>query len=267
VNNEIALVLKMASSPLIKRHFLNPGDKKLEQEALDEIAEYRLALMGKSLFWVKDSDKKFYFDSTYAYTVSPEDPKDYWYEMTLLETPKYNFNINYNPDLKNLNLWINAPVFDSKRKIDREPKATGIIGTSVNLTSFISSIYKNYSGTANLYFFNAFGEITGAGDTMLAANKVSLEEYLGDLGVEINTRAKTIYPGIMQTFVVKDDVIAIGMVPALGWYITAIQPFELKDYLNSDITMIFFAIMLFIAFIFMILNVAIGYLLRSSRYL
>ena len=36
----------------------------------------------------------------YSYTLDPTDPNEYWYNMTMYETDVYNFNINYNPQLK-----------------------------------------------------------------------------------------------------------------------------------------------------------------------
>jgi hypothetical protein len=37
--------------------------------------------------------------------------------------------------------------------------------------------------------------------------------------------------------------IAVGQVPALGWYITAIQPITLWDALNNTMSVIFLAVM------------------------
>ncbi|MDR2729501.1 MAG: methyl-accepting chemotaxis protein, partial [Treponema sp.] len=97
VNGEIALALKMAGSPLIQRHFLNPGDGELKTIAFEEIAGYRRAFASDSAFWASDIDKEFYFAEDNHYTVDAESPDNYWYKMTLYETEKYNFNINYNP--------------------------------------------------------------------------------------------------------------------------------------------------------------------------
>ena len=263
VNNEISLVLKLSNSPVIQKYFTNPDDVKLEMEAFDEIDDHRRALVGKTLFWVKDSDKKFYFDNVYTYTLDPEAPENYWYKMTLYETQTYNFNINYNPDLKNINLWINAPVFDGKRRIDRAPKPVGVLGAGVDLTIFMNSVYKNYSGTAALYFFNGAGEITGAVNSTLAANKTYIDEFLGNIGVELKTRSKNIYTNQTHTFTVEDKLVALGMVPALNWYIAVIQPFGIKDYLSMNAALAFLAVMLIIAFIFVIFDAAIYRLLTK----
>ena len=92
VNAEIAIALKMATSPLIRRHFLNPADRELKNIAFEEIAGYRQAFKSNSAFWASDIDKEFYFSEDNHYKVDAENPDNYWYKMTLYETEKYNFN-------------------------------------------------------------------------------------------------------------------------------------------------------------------------------
>ncbi|MDR2554606.1 MAG: cache domain-containing protein, partial [Fibromonadaceae bacterium] len=125
VNGEIAIALKMAGSPLIQRYFADPENYELKRIAFEEIAAYRRAFAANSIFWVNDKDRIFYSDDNKSYYVDAKDPKNYWYLMTLNETEKYNFNINYNPDLNVTNLWINAPVFNNKHK------PIGILGTGI----------------------------------------------------------------------------------------------------------------------------------------
>ena len=96
VNQEISLVLKIADTPLIKSYFLQPDDPALEQLAFEEFAAYRRNLKNNTVFWINDRDKLFYFDDASPYLVEPDDPESYWYNMTLYETTRYNFNINYN---------------------------------------------------------------------------------------------------------------------------------------------------------------------------
>jgi methyl-accepting chemotaxis protein len=175
VNSEIAIALKMAESPLIQRYFLQPDDPDLERLAFEEIAAYRRAFQGNRVFWINDKDKRFYSDDTYGYTLDPDNPDDYWYNMTLYETERYNFNINYNDNVKKTLLWINAPVIVQNRAI-------GIVGSGIELTGFIESLYANVPAGMSLYLFNRQGEITGAPDNRLLVDKVSLKDFLGDKG-------------------------------------------------------------------------------------
>ena len=256
VNAEIAIALKMAGSPLIQRYFQNPTDPQLVAIAFDEIAGYRRAFAANTVFWVNDQDKRFYSDDAYAFTIDVSDPNNYWYLMTLLETELYNFNINYNPDLDVTNLWINAPVFDDNRR------PIGILGTGINLTDFVDSIYDNYTGAATLYFFNELGEITGARDSSLVADKVTIEERLGSLGVLINEMTGKLGPYTIENLLYNNMEISVGMVPALGWYAVAIQPLTIEDYLATDMTALFIVIAILIFIIFIIFNVSISTFLK-----
>ena len=256
VNGEIAIVLKMANSPLIKRHFLNPSDYELQRIAFDEIEGYRQAFASKMVFWASDLDREFYFSEDNHYTVDVDDPDNYWYKMTLFETAVFNFNINYNPEIQKTMLWINAPVFDAGRK------PIGLVGSGIDLTEFVDSIYRSFHGRGSLYFFNAAGEITGARDTNLITNKVTLEKELIDSGPEILSWVKNVSREDIKTFNGPEGVIAVSPIPALGWYVAVIQPLTMGDYLNTSMTTIFIAMMGLIALIFIVFNISIGTFLK-----
>jgi len=251
VNGEIAIAMKMADSPLIKKYFLNPDDKELEKLALDEIAGYRRAFVSNSVFWVNDKDKRFYSNDSYVYTIDTADPNNYWYKMTLHETEKYNFNINYNPELKKTNLWINAPVFLDKKPI-------GMLGTGIDLTAFIDSIYKDYKGKARLYFFNTAGEITGAKDARLLVDKVTIDKELGKTGAIAIQEAEKLKPNELSYFTSPIGEIVIETIPVLDWYITLIHPITIADYLASPMTILFFIMLAMIIVIVVIFNMAVS---------
>jgi methyl-accepting chemotaxis protein len=258
VNSEIAIVRKMAASPLIQQFFLNPGNEETARIALEDIEGYRRTFASNSLFWVNDADKKFYMDGEYAYTVDPDDPEHYWYYMTMYGTRTYNFNINYNPNLNVTNLWINAPVFD------RERRAVGMLGTGINLSDFVNTINERYSGQAELYFFNALGEITGARDVELVANKITLDTKLDQTGADILAGVKNLKDGEIRYFQAHDGkgVAAFSRIPALNWNIAAIHRFTLKDTLQTGITCLFGIMMAVIFSIFAAFNIFVSALLE-----
>jgi methyl-accepting chemotaxis protein len=258
VNSEIAVALKMATSPLIQRHFLNPADSELKKIAFEEINAYRRAFKGDSIFWASDIDKEFYFAEDNHYKVDAENPDNYWYKMTLYETEKYNFNINYNPEIQRTLLFINAPVFDSQHK------PIGLVGTGIDLTEFVNNIYQNYKGGAALYLFNDLGEITGSKDVSLVTNKTTLDKALGDTGKGILTRAKS---GEGQFFNVHEGVASLTNVPSLNWHIAAILPLSMANALNSGMTILFLVMMAVIAAIFVISYLFITGLLKPMHYM
>jgi len=255
INSEIAIVLKMAGSPLIQNYFSNPENSELKKMAFEEITSYRRAFAANSVFWVNDKDKMFYSDDNTPYFVDTKDPNNYWYSMTLNETERYNFNINYNPDLKVTNLWINAPVLDSKQK------PIGMLGTGINLSEFVNAVYKDYTSKAKLYFFNAAGEITGAKNIEIVAAKKNINEELSEAGIDIVTHAKNLGPKEVQILDTELGRIALGTISLLGWYSIALMPDSISDY-KTSMAVLFIVMMVVIAIIFVIFNIFILGLLK-----
>ena len=258
VNSKIAIVLQMAKSPLIVRYFSNPDDSELRDMALEEAFSYNQALSGMG-FWVNDIDKKFYISTneTHSYIVDPERPENYWYNMTLYSTDTYNFNINYNPDLDVISLWINAPVFN------REGKPIGIVGSGIDILAFIRMLYKENENKIALYFFNEEGEITGAMDIGKIIEKKHIETILGDTN-GILSKATKLEPGETFSFDSPRGKVVIGTVPKLEWYSVAVMPDSIDDYKNY-ISVLFIVMLAVMALIIVIFNVFIAFFLKSLR--
>jgi methyl-accepting chemotaxis protein len=114
-----------------------------------------------------------------------------------------------------------------------------------------------------LYFFNAEGEITGAHDTSLVTRKVLLGRELGNNGAEILSRVNGLKPGEFLHFSTSDSVIALGQVPALGWYVAAVLPYTLAEGLsNVSVDILFLIMMIIIAIIFVVFNMYIAGMLK-----
>jgi len=263
INSEIAIVLRMADSPLIRRHFLNPADGELQKITFEEIAGYRRAFRGGSVFWVNDIDKEFYFNGDNHYTVDVDHPDNYWYKMTIYDTERYNFNINYNAELQKTMLWINAPVFDNNQK------SAGMVGTGINLSDFINAIYDNHSGTEELYFFNAAGEITGTRDVILVERKVNITEVLGQTGKRILDYAKYLKNGEIKYFKTTDrkGIAAYSSIPALDWHIAVLHPYTIGESLQTDMAVLFGVMMAVIFSVFIFFNILIVVILEPINHM
>jgi signal transduction histidine kinase/CheY-like chemotaxis protein len=258
LNCEISLALKMADSPLIKRYFASPDNSELEALAFEELTAYRRSFASNTVFWVNNTDKMFYINGDFSYTLDPANPENYWYNMTLYETELYNFNINYNPDLDITNLWINVPVFDDSRN------PLGIVGTGIEISQFISMVYNNYTGIADIYFFNAEGEITGAKDVSLVSMKRRIHGVLRDTNIDFLANAVTLKPGEIRVLDYPAGKVAIMTLPLLDWYSTAVLVNSLRDY-NGTMVVLFLVMLIVVAAIFIIFNVFISGLLTPLR--
>jgi len=264
VKTEVAIALQLANSPLVKRYFATPKNKELTKTAHEEILSYAKSFTGKTVFWTNDIDRLFYsyIDSKLVdpYWVDVNNPENYWYTKTLYETEVYNFNINYNPDLKVIKLWINAPVFNEQKK------PIGMVGTGFDLSAFIDMLYQGQETKADIYYFNREGEITGARNIKLVVEKKQIEEILGDNGASILSVASTLKPGETRSYDSKYGLISITSVPALNWYSIAVLPntLSLDDYKNS-MTALFFVTFVLILFIVILFNFVVFKFLESLQ--
>ena len=258
VNSEIAIVLKLADSPLIMRYFSDPGDPRLENEAFEEMASYRRAFSAQSVFWINDIDRIFYSDDNEPYWVDAENPENYWYYMTLFETEVYNFNINYNPDLNLTNLWINAPVFNN------DHKPIGMVGTGIELTGFIDAIFNSIEERIDLYFFNDAGEISGAKNIGLVVDKVNIANMLPEIDIDILSEVRILEPGKTRTFDIQNGKIAVGTIPSLEWYSIAYKADSIADY-ETAMTVLFLVVLIVISLIILLFNIVIARFNKSMR--
>ena len=258
VNAEIAIILKMADSPLIKQHFLNPDNSELERLVVDELGAYCRALSEQYVFWINDKDRVFKFTGRESFILDPELPENYWYNMTLFDTEEYNFNINYNAVLGLTNLWINAPVFDNNKK------PIGMVGSGINLSRFISAIYLNYKDPAELYFFNSAGEITGSRNIELVSRKIRLDQELGQIGEKIMDRVETLLSDKIIFFHLRnpDRIIVLGAIPQFNWYVTAVHYFTIQDAMQTGMTVLFVVMIIVIFSIFAVFNIFIAKMLK-----
>jgi signal transduction histidine kinase/CheY-like chemotaxis protein len=258
VNNELALVLKMADTPVIRQYFMNPYDPYLKSQADTEIAIYQEHFDNKIVFWVSDVDKIFYSTGNEPYIVNPDDPNNYWYKLTLYETKKFNFNINYNPNLDQINLWVNVPVF-AEAKSDKKP--IGMLGTGINLTdfsNFVASSYREFDKNITPYMFNKYNEITSAVDYDLVENKVRLDELLGETGKELIMAAHALSDGESRSFVYDKKIYLINSIPSMEWYLTVSYPLPGLLALNQAMNTVFFGMLFLILFLFIVINVFIA---------
>jgi diguanylate cyclase (GGDEF)-like protein len=249
LNGEIAAVLKSADSSLVRRYFLNPEDGELRNTALEEIAGYRRAFAGNNTFHTSGAGGKYYGgEYVLALEAMEESPQRH---NSIFDNPvSFSLTVNFDAGLKSFMLRIDAPVFDD----DRNP--IGVVGSGVNLSEFISAVCQNYDGEAELYFFNAAGEITWAKDAGAAAEKINILSGLGQSGGGIFAGAKKLKEG-EAAFIKTNDgkgTAAYCSIPALDWYVTAVRRFTVKDYLNTGMTVLFGAMTAVILFVLVFLN-------------
>jgi signal transduction histidine kinase/CheY-like chemotaxis protein len=257
VNSELALVLKMADTPVIRQYFMNPSDPVIRAQADIEFLLYEEHFENKVVFWVSDVDKIFYSTGNDPYIINPDDPVSYWYKLTLYETEKFNFNINYNPDLNQINLWVNVPVFTA----DAARKPIGMLGIGINLTdfsNFVASSYRDFDENITPYMFNKYNEITSAVDYRLVEKKVRIDELLGETGKELIRVARDLSAGESRSFIYDKKIYLVNFIPSMEWYLAVGYPLPGLFALNNAMNTVFFSMLALILFMFVVINVFIA---------
>ena len=219
MNEQLTLVLQMMKMPSIKAYLINPDNEALKEAAFQDLSTFKESFKSKSIFWVSDKDHKFWSDMQYSYDVHPENPDEYWYNMTMYDTEVYNFNINYNPSLKQTNLWVNAVIRDNGTPI-------GVIGTGIPLTDMIAEMYEGLDPNVNMYLFNSNLEITGALDDSIVENKKSILEELPQLK-EIDYIPKDVS---FETIDSADYVLA--PMDLVGWHMVFFKNYTIQDFFS-----------------------------------
>ena len=220
MNEQLTLVLQMMKMPSIKAYLINPDDEDIRERAFTDFASFKESYKSKSIFWISDSDHKFYSDMQYSYTVDPSNPDEYWYNMTMYETDVYNFNINYNPTLKQTNLWVNAVVRDET------DKPIGVIGTGIPLTNMIAEMYDGLDPRITMYLFNDNLEITGALDDSIVENKKNILEELPQI------ENYAYMPGDVTFTTIKHADYTFAPISLVGWHMVLFKSYSTADYFN-----------------------------------
>ncbi|MCL2501082.1 MAG: ATP-binding protein [Defluviitaleaceae bacterium] len=255
---KISMIRKMADSPLIIRHFENPDDDALREMATEEINSFRKYFNeGYEISWVNDIDRLVYStEFTEPYWLDADNPAHYWYYATLYETQGYSFNVNYNPNTEAFKMWVNAPVLNNERK------PVGMVALALEVTVFINRFFHNIEDGVDIYLFNSAGVITGAKDVDLVIRNANIMDELGESDIDIVAKAVTFGPGETQSFAAPRGTLAIGTVPALGWYAAAFKPYSISDYF-TPMTTLFLVMIVVISLIFIIFNLFIARFIKS----
>ncbi len=249
LQSQIALVLQMTKSPAFRRYMEHPSDAAAAEYAQEEVAAYQDSFLAHSSFWVSDADLQFYSNGERVYTLDPNDSAQYWYKMTLNGEDDYNFNINYNPDLQNTNLWINAVVRAENGK------AIGVAGTGIPLDGFFDTVYADLDSRITMFMYNDALEITGTTDKSLLEAKVNVAEKLPELSQ--HAIAGALRESVIST---RRGVYVTGEIATVGWHIVLFMPFTFADILSSSLLssaaiLIIVALLIILVFALFVLSI------------
>ncbi|MCL2065003.1 MAG: ATP-binding protein [Candidatus Cloacimonetes bacterium] len=256
VSAELAMLQNLGRSPVIREYFVNPDDAMLKNYALTEFEIYHKHSSQSIVFWANDKDKIFHAIGAEAYLIDPDLEENYWYNLTLYETEELNFNINYNPDLDIIYLWVNIPVFEDIDVDVRKP--IGMLGTGLNLDKIIELVdtsCSDRSQTITAYLFNQYDEITIANDFDLMDNKVLISDHLGTAGEEIVRIARTFEGEQEESFIYGTSMYHVGSLEAIkDWYMVLHYEMPGMFAMAPQMNLIFFGMLFLIFALLVVMN-------------
>ncbi|MCL2075898.1 MAG: ATP-binding protein [Betaproteobacteria bacterium] len=258
VSGDIALAKKMSDSIVVRRHFLNPSDTQLKQDAFDEFEYYQRNFEDRELSWVSDIDKLVYIKDKEPYLINPALSENYWYNKTLYETDTYHLNINHNPDFGQTSLWINVPVFS------HDKKPIGMLATVIKIGDFLDSII-TIDDSMQLFMFNSLSEITVSRDKQLVYDKVLLTDHLGAVGDMIVSNAQNMQDSDMACFAYDNVMYCTSQVPFLGWYLVCSASIDFFTLIDPMVAQMFVLIFITSIAIVIVLNIYVSKINRTME--
>jgi len=154
---EVALARQLANSDVLRRWARAPDDTASTQLAFAELESYRQNFQDKSYFVaLLNNDKYFHNNASnefagkeFRYVLDAKAAKDAWFFDLIRQ--KRSLHINVNPDL-NLGitkLWIDILIRDGDNIL-------GMVGTGLDLTSFIKNVVEEHvPGVTSLFVDHA----------------------------------------------------------------------------------------------------------------
>ncbi|WP_407429481.1 methyl-accepting chemotaxis protein [Treponema sp.] len=225
LNEQLALAMQMAKSPVIIRYFEKPSDSSLKKEAFEEVLAYQNSFLSRLSFMINDNDLRYYANNEYLYTLDKSNSSSAWY-TSLLDTDKaYVFNVDYDIGLKQTFMWVNCIVRNQNNKF------LGLIGTGIPISQFVNSLYSQLPENYSMFLFNEALETTGSTDLHHLEKKSRITDVITDL----REYEGSLYQ-IGQSFIdTENTVYAFQPLEEIGWNILVSKDYTVRAFLENAI--------------------------------
>ena len=164
LTREVGLAETVARSPAVIEWARDEADPAKRERGLAELEHYREAFRDHSYFFVVNGSGNYYFNDAadaYAgnqlrYTLSADNPRDGWYFTTLARSG-CQLNVDHDDVLAVTKVWINCVVEAGGEKL-------GIIGTGLDLSTFISQVVNSDQQGVESLFVDRTGAVQATRD-------------------------------------------------------------------------------------------------------
>lgn len=141
LRREASLAQTLARAPAIVEWAADESSPEKRARGIAELEHYREAFEDQSYFFVIDESGNYYFNDradAYAgrqlrYQVEESNPRDGWYFKTVAGPDGCQPNVDHDDNLQVTKVWINCKVMEGDETV-------GVVGTGIDLTSFIREV-------------------------------------------------------------------------------------------------------------------------------
>jgi len=240
LEREIGLARQMADSSALLSWAADPDNPAREKTAIREMESFRSNFRDNSYFVALRENGRYYFNNEndefsgkqFRYVLNPEDPDDAWFYQLIDEGRDFHLNVNPDTELGVTKLWIDVLMRDSEKQI------VGMVGTGLNLDTFlqdivdinqegITTLFVDYNGAIQLYRdrnYIDFGSVIkpeGQKNTvdLLFDAPEDKQKILGMLQLLKKSSGKAGY--VESGFVTVDGrehLAGVAFLPAIGWF-------------------------------------------------
>ncbi|KRA55436.1 diguanylate cyclase [Devosia sp. Root635] len=138
---EVSLAETLAGSQSIRDWANDETNPELRRRGIAELEHFRQSFADHSYFFTIGESGNYYFNDAansyagdqYRYTVSPDNPRDAWYYSTVALGEGCHLNVDNDANLGVTKVWMNCVIREGRRVL-------GILGTGIDLTSFIQEV-------------------------------------------------------------------------------------------------------------------------------
>lgn len=233
---EVSLAETLSGSQAIRDWAVDEDDPLRKQRGLAELEHYRRYFADRSYFFIVAASGNYYFNNAanaYAgdqlrYAVSPQNPDDAWYYSTIGLAEGCHLNVNNDANLGVTKVWMNCVIREGDRVL-------GVLGTGIDLTSFIQEVVNVPQRGVTSMFVDRQGMIQAHRDETL----VSLANFEDNLDskrtvfslasgerdattlrrlMESVTSGGTLANSDFITVNGKETLVGVGYLDKLGWY-------------------------------------------------
>lgn len=233
---EVALAETLTRSPIIADWARDEFNQDKRARAIAELEQYRQSFSNHSYFFAINSSGSYYYNDAqnshagkqYSYTLSRNNPRDAWYYTTAAMGEGCHLNVDHDDELGVTNVWINCVIRDG-------PAVLGVLGTGIDLTSFIKQVVDFPQNGVQAMFVDPQGAIQAHRDPRyidfhsltnaienkktifslldLPADRTAMQEMMNEVttgDVEVRSRFMQIDG--------KQMLVGVGYLDKLGWY-------------------------------------------------